>query len=120
MSHTSDAARLPIVEVAEFLATVEAAVDRPSERHAPVVAAAGRPLAVAVADLDRFAAVNERLGMEAGDRVLATFERTLAGSLGPDAIIARIGGDEYAVALPGSSAESALIQLEEILSLIHI
>jgi diguanylate cyclase (GGDEF)-like protein len=78
------------------------------------VAAAGRPLAVAVADLDRFGDVNTRLGMEAGDRVLATFERTLSGSLGPDVVIARIGGDEYAVALLGTSAESALIQLEEV------
>ena len=114
MSNTPVDQRLPIVDVAEFLARVDAAADRPSERHAPVVAAAGRPLAVAVADLDRFAELNERLGMDAGDRVLATFERTVAGSLGPEAVICRIGGDEYAIALPGTSAESALIQLEEV------
>jgi diguanylate cyclase (GGDEF)-like protein len=114
MSNTSEAPSLPIIDVREFLALVEAEVDRPSERHAPVVSAAGRPLAVAVADLDRFAEINGRFGMEAGDRVLATFERTLSGSLGGDAVIGRIGGDEYAVALPGTSAESALIQLEEV------
>ena len=96
------------------MARLEEAAARPSERHAPVAAAAGRPLAVALADLDRFADVNERLGMDAGDRVLATFERTLSGSLGPDAVITRIGGDEYAIGLPGTSAESALIQLEEV------
>src|SRR5690242_5073558 len=100
MSNTSGSARLAITEVAEFLARVEAAAERPSERHAAVVAAAGRPLAVAVADLDRFAEINDRLGMDAGDRVLATFERTLSGSLGPEAVIARIGGDEYAIGLP--------------------
>jgi diguanylate cyclase (GGDEF)-like protein len=73
-------------------------------------------LAVAVADLDRFAEVNVTHGQEVGDRVLATFERTLAASLPTDATVARIGGDEYLVALPGTSAESALIQLEEIRS----
>jgi diguanylate cyclase (GGDEF)-like protein len=116
MSITSGPPRLPIVDVADFLAQVEAAADRPAERHAAAVAPARRPLAVAVADLDRFAAINERLGMDAGDRVLSTFERTLSGSLGPDAVIARIGGDEYTIALPGTSAESALIQLEEVRS----
>jgi len=114
MSNTSERPLLPITDVREFLAAVEATIDRPTERHAPVVGAAFRPLAMAVADLDRFGEVNTRLGMEAGDRVLATFERTLSGSLGADAVIARIGGDEYAVALPGTSAESALIQLEEV------
>jgi diguanylate cyclase len=115
MSNTS-APRFEITDVAGFLEQVDAVADRPSEGRAPVVAAARRPLAVAVADLDRFAQVNERLGMEAGDRVLETFERTLSGSLGADAVIARIGGDEYAIALPGTSAESALIQLEEVRS----
>ena len=107
---------MDITDVEDFLARVEAAADRPSERHAPVVAAGGRPLAVAVADLDRFQQVNDALGMEAGDRVLTTFERTLAASLPADTVIARIGGDEYAIALLGTSAESALIQLEEVRS----
>ena len=115
MSNTPERPGLPIIDAREFLATVDDALERPTERHAPVVAATGRPLAMAVADLDRFGDVNARLGMEAGDRVLATFERTLSGSLG-DAVIGRIGGDEYAVAFPGTSAESALIQLEEVRS----
>jgi diguanylate cyclase len=114
MSNTPEQARLAITDVAEFLVRVDAATERPAEGRAPVVAAAGRPLAVAVADLDRFAELNDRLGMDAGDRVLGTFERTLSGSLGPHAVIARIGGDEYAIGLPGTSAESALIQLEEV------
>ncbi len=106
----------PTVDVAEFLARVEDSVTRPSEVHAALASGAGRPLAVAVADLDRFQQVNEDFGIDAGDRVLITFEQTLAGSLPDDAMIARISGDEYAIALPGTSAESALIQLEEVRS----
>ena len=114
MSITPGAHPSPTVDVAEFIALVDAATTRPSDAHAAVAAAAGRALAVAVADLDRFQQVNDDYGFEAGDRVLAAFEQTLAGSLPPDAVIARISGDEYAIALPGTSAESALIQLEEV------
>lgn len=73
-----------------------------------------RPLAVALCDLDDFAGINERLGREAGDAVLRDWERTLTGSLPADATVVRVGGDEYAAALPDHSAESALIVLEEI------
>ncbi|MEY2420542.1 MAG: hypothetical protein QOI95_609 [Acidimicrobiaceae bacterium] len=74
------------------------------------------PLAVALTDLDGFAVINETHGAEVGDRVLETWEKTLAGSVPAEAIVARLGGDEYSVALPGASAENALILLEEIRS----
>jgi diguanylate cyclase (GGDEF)-like protein len=102
----------PVVELAEFVARVDA----PDDRHAPLASVGSPRLAVAVGDLDAFQKVNDDHGVEAGDRVLTTFERTLAGSLPPDAMIARISGDEYVIALPGASAESALIQLEEVRS----
>ena len=71
-------------------------------------------LALALADLDHFKEINDTLGHDAGDTVLRNFERTLTGSLPSEAIVGRIGGDEYAVALPDTSAEGALILLEEI------
>ncbi|NJK44591.1 MAG: GGDEF domain-containing protein [Pleurocapsa sp. SU_196_0] len=71
-------------------------------------------LALAQLDLDSFKEVNDTLGHEAGDTVLRSLERTLSGSLPNDAIVGRLGGDEYAVALPDTTAESALILLEEI------
>ena len=73
-----------------------------------------QPLAVALTDLDDFASINTSLGREAGDNVLRSWERTLQGSLPKEARVARIGGDEYAVALPDHTAESALILFEEI------
>jgi diguanylate cyclase len=116
MSITPGSTPSPISELADFLARVDAAITRPSDAHAALASGAGRALAVAVADLDRFQQLNDDHGFDAGDRVLATFEQTLAGSLPADALIARISGDEYAIALPGTSAESALIQLEEVRS----
>ncbi len=70
--------------------------------------------ALAVLDLDSFKEINDTLGHAAGDTVLRSLERTLAGSVPDNAIVGRLGGDEYAVALPDTSAESALILLEEI------
>jgi diguanylate cyclase len=71
-------------------------------------------LALALIDLDHFKEINDTLGMAAGDTVLRSLERTLGGSLPDNAIVGRLGGDEYAAALPDSTAESALIVLEEI------
>ena len=71
-------------------------------------------VAIALTDLDRFAQLNEQHGHDAGDLVIATWDRTLRGSLPKGSVIRRLGGDEYAVALPGASAENALIVLEEI------
>jgi diguanylate cyclase (GGDEF)-like protein len=73
-------------------------------------------LAVAVCDLDDFKGINDTHGHDAGDAVLRAWERTLAGSVPPGAIVGRVGGDEYAVALPDMSAENALIVMEEIRS----
>ena len=72
------------------------------------------PLAVALTDIDGFAPFNERRGWEEGDRVLKAWERTLRSNAPSDAVVSRLGGDEFGVILPGSSAENALILLEEI------
>ncbi|MBV8084352.1 MAG: GGDEF domain-containing protein [Chloroflexi bacterium] len=99
---------MPVTPMAEFAAGVERAVDE--HYH-------GAPSAAfAVTDLDGFDGVNTEYGHEAGDRVLAAWQRTLTGSLPREALVARVGGDAFAVALPGFSAESALIVLEEIRS----
>jgi diguanylate cyclase (GGDEF)-like protein len=72
------------------------------------------PAAVAATDLDDFAGLNERRGREAGDRVLAAWEAALVDNLPADAEVVRLGGDEFGVILPGQSAETALIVLDEI------
>jgi len=75
-----------------------------------------KQLSVAMLDLDHFKAINDDFGHTAGDEVLRSLEGVLTGSLPQEAIIGRLGGDEYAVALTDTPAEGALILLEEIRS----
>jgi len=72
------------------------------------------PVAVAMIDMDRFKDVNDTLGHAVGDALIKAHAHSLEGSLPSDSLVARFGGDEFVVALPGSSAESGLILLEEV------
>jgi diguanylate cyclase len=72
------------------------------------------PLALAQTDLDDLVGINERRGAAGGDLALAAWERLLDGNLPAGAEVMRLGGDEYAVLLPGLSAESALVLMDEI------
>ena len=63
--------------------------------------ATGTQLGVAYLDLDGFKPVNDRLGHEAGDRLLVTVGTRLTSALGPGDCVARLGGDEFVILLPG-------------------
>lgn len=71
-------------------------------------------LSIALIDIDHFKEINDEFGHAAGDDVLQSLETVLTGSLPKEALIGRLGGDEYAVALPDMPAENALILLEEV------
>lgn len=60
-------------------------------------------------DLDRFKAVNDTLGHGAGDEVLRRVAKTLKSNLRPDQLIARIGGDEFAVLFPNVAHVGELV-----------
>ncbi|GBF07890.1 diguanylate cyclase [Deinococcus aerius] len=80
----------------------------------------GAPVTLAVLDLDHFKQLNDTLGHAEGDRVLRGVERLLSGSLPSGSIVGRIGGDEYAVLLPETAAETALILFDEVIKHFHI
>jgi diguanylate cyclase (GGDEF)-like protein len=65
-------------------------------------------LALLYLDLDRFKAVNDTLGHDAGDTLLVQVAGRLLTSISQDGLLARIGGDEFALLLPQSSAADAV------------
>ena len=68
-------------------------------------------------DLDRFKQVNDALGHEAGDIVLCEFSHRLQRcTRGPD-LLARVGGDEFVLLLPDTSADGARWVAQRVLEL---
>jgi diguanylate cyclase (GGDEF)-like protein/putative nucleotidyltransferase with HDIG domain len=75
----------------------------------------GLPLTVCVLDLDNFKEINDHFGHPAGDRVLAQ----VAARLRQDGEAFRIGGDEFALLLPGRREQEALTIVDGVLARIH-
>lgn len=74
----------------------------------------GRRFAVMVLDLDRFKTVNDTWGHGAGDTVLETVAARLRDNLRPSDLVARIGGEEFLVALPDATLGTARITAERL------
>lgn len=75
----------------------------------------GRPLAVALFDLDHFKAYNDHAGHQAGDAALRAFGRVLAAETRAVDLAARYGGDEFIVIIAGSDRHGAALQTERVL-----
>ncbi|MBX3702066.1 MAG: diguanylate cyclase [Dokdonella sp.] len=70
------------------------------ERELQRSAQYGHPLALLIVDLDHFKAINDTHGHVHGDRVLEQVGAALHAVAGDHALAARIGGEEFAIALP--------------------
>jgi diguanylate cyclase (GGDEF)-like protein len=66
-----------------------------------------KPLSVAFLDCDNFKEVNDRFGHSKGDEFLQEVANTLKKGLRATDILARVGGDEFAVVLPEANAQDA-------------
>ena len=67
----------------------------------------GRPLTLALIDLDRFKLFNDTRGHQAGDALLAEAADAWRGALRTQDVLARYGGEEFALAMPGCELEDA-------------
>ena len=65
-----------------------------------------RPLTLALLDVDHFKAINDSLGHERGDVVLAAVAATLSDVARAEDVLARLGGDEFALLMPETDEES--------------
>jgi len=84
------------------------------DHHAAQAFERGRRIALAIADIDLFKAVNDTHGHAVGDAALAGFGHYLAERTGRDGVVARLGGEEFAILLTGFDAEAALARVEEV------
>jgi diguanylate cyclase (GGDEF)-like protein/putative nucleotidyltransferase with HDIG domain len=71
-----------------------------------------RPLALALLDVDHFKAINDSLGHERGDEVLAAVAATLSDVARSEDVLARLGGDEFALLMPETDEDQALAAVE--------
>jgi diguanylate cyclase (GGDEF)-like protein len=73
-----------------------------------------RSFAVAIVDIDRFKAINDRHGHQAGDDVLKAMARLLEGTVRATDLVARWGGEEFAILFPDLSGDSGAVSAERI------
>lgn len=78
----------------------------------------GLSLSVGFLDIDHFKDINDRLGHDVGDQVLQLFARTLRQVFRDGDYVARMGGEEFLVVLPGAQPQRARERIESLRGLL--
>lgn len=91
-----------------FFDSARAMVDRASHH--------GRSVVLVIGDIDHFKRVNDEFGHIVGDRALQAVGQVLQNSFPEPAHLGRIGGEEFAVCLPGEPIEQLLARLDAVRS----
>ncbi|QYA03783.1 sensor domain-containing diguanylate cyclase [Rhizobium sp. B21/90] len=79
-----------------------------------------QPVSAIIIDLNGLKRANDEHGHDVGDALLRRFGEILSGAISPPNHACRIGGDEFAVLMPGADAKAASIAVETINELLSI
>lgn len=74
----------------------------------------GSPLALLAIDVDHFKLINDECGHDVGDEALLGLVALIREALQPDQVLSRIGGEEFAILLPGADVEAARAVAERV------
>ena len=99
-----DPLKATFVHVNAYARALESTVDERS----------GKPLVVAMLDLDHFKTLNDRFGHSAGDAVLREWSDLLKSKFRGSDIVCRYGGEEFVIILPEITLDNAQQRLEQL------
>ena len=108
----------------DYLAHHDGLTDLPNRSHFMIrlseaiarARAARTGLGIIYLSLDRFKLINDGLGHENGDRILVEFARRLRACVDDDGVVARMGGDQFAIMSPAlATARAARLHAESII-----
>lgn len=94
-------------------------LDQEIERDFARAARAGKPVAVVMADIDRFKSVNDAYGHDCGDRLLQTIARVLSSHIRQGDTASRYGGDEFTLVLPETTIDVARQRIQHMCDMIR-
>ena len=77
------------------------------------------PVSIIMADLDHLKLINDQQGHAAGDALLKRVAQVLTAAFRAEDVIARVGGDEFAVLLPNTEAAAAEVALKRVRQMVR-